>query len=272
VIEAGGPSPRVFYVCSARPDGSSTVAIGLGAVAAIDRRVVVIDRNLERPEQATLLDLDESPNLHDLAYGARLAPVNPDDIEASVQWRDGVGVLPGIADPSQADEITDHFLHALLASAAVRFDQVIVDLGGPPSRLPSLEVESVHLWVVSPSPLGLAALDKSLRRLEASGATWWRGAAVALNKVARLSFRDVDRVLERRYGMHVVGELPWAADYWRTVEATHSVRALSVPLPDGRRYKRTYGAEALSTREALQTLASNLSRATRHASTALMEA
>jgi Mrp family chromosome partitioning ATPase len=263
----------VIGVFSARPDGATSVALALAARLSEAHRVLAIDLNLERPELATLLDVDESPNVYQLAYQSRLGAVRGDELEAHMQWHDGMGVLSGAwLSPSQREEISDHFVDGLLTTAAASFDHIILDLGRTRGELPAALVGSTLAWVVTPSPLGMAALDGSVRQLEAPGCEWMGSAKVVLNRVSDRSWRGVERFIEREYGMEVTGQIPLAAEFWQDVETTHSLRALRVPIPDRKRFVRAYGAEAWVVRQALDKLAEALAEPRRTPSARAVEA
>jgi len=231
------------------------VALALAARLSEAHRVLAIDLNLERPELATLLDLDESPNVYQLAYQSRLSAVRGDELEAHVQWHDGIGVLTGCwLSSAQREEISDHFVDGLLTTAAASFDHVILDLGRTRGELPTALVGNTLAWVVTPSPLGMAALDSSVRQLEALGCEWIGSAKVVLNRVSDRSWRGVERFIEREYGMEVTGQIHLATGFWQDVEISHSLRALRVPIPDRKRFVRAYGAEAWLVRQALDKL------------------
>lgn len=255
-MEARRPGcPSVLSLLSARPDGATTVALGLAGAMAPDRRVLIVDRAFEREEVAAQLDLQERPGLYELAYRSRLAPVSGNELETHVQWRDGVGVVAGITSPAHREEVTDHFMDALLTTATAHFDCVLVDLGRVPTALPASLVNSRLLWVVNPTPVGMWALDRAFRRLEADDVPWRTEVEIVLNQMEELRFPHLDRFIAHKYGLRVAGELPWAPGYWRGVAWRHSVRALSSPLPDGDRFRRTYGVEAATTRRAFRRLA-----------------
>jgi Mrp family chromosome partitioning ATPase len=267
------PEPPIISVLSARPDGATSLALALAARLSAEGRVLVVDLCLERPEVAPLLDLDESPNLHQLAYQSRLAAVRAVDLEAQVQWRDGMAVLSGSwLLPAQREEITNQFVDELLGNAVTRFDRLVLDLGRPRPILPALVAGGLLVWVVTPSPLGMAALDRSIAQLDALGCAWRRSAKVVLNRVSDRSWQGIERFVEREYGMEVVGQMPLAPDFWQTVELSHSLRALSVPAPERKRFVRTYGTDAWTTRQALTRLTEELLPARQSASGAAVEA
>jgi Mrp family chromosome partitioning ATPase len=70
----------IVGVLSARPDGATSVALGLAARLSAHRRVITIDLSLHRPEVAALLNLDESAGVHRLASRSRLAGVTGADL------------------------------------------------------------------------------------------------------------------------------------------------------------------------------------------------
>ena len=245
----------VVSVFSARPDGATSVAVGLAAVLSQTSRVLVMDLCQHGPEVAPLLDVEDSPNVYELSFLARLSPVSGSELESHVQWRDGLGVLAGIWPAGQREEITDAFVDGLVSAAASRFDHVIVDLGRPRPTLPPALAGGVLTWVVSPSPLGMAALDHTVGAMREQNASWLRSASVVLNRVDERSWRDVERLIELEYGMRAVAKLPLADECWRALEKGHSIAPFSVPVTDRRRHQRTYGSDAWRTRQALEELA-----------------
>jgi MinD superfamily P-loop ATPase len=252
----------ITSVFSARPDGATSVALGLAARLSEDRRVLAVDLSLERPEVAPLLNLDESSGMYQLACRSRLAAVSLGELDAHVQWRDGIAVLAATwLLPEQRQEITDRFIDDLMVAAASGFDHVVVDLGRPRPNLPSSIGNGTLLWVTAPTPLGLAALDRSIGQLELLGWGWRSAARVVLNRVSGRSWRGVDRFIEREYRMEVAGQLPLAPEFWESVETTHSLQALRVPMPEPARFLRAHGSDALITRRALGQLKDVLSKA-----------
>jgi Mrp family chromosome partitioning ATPase len=251
-----GPERSVVSVFSARPDGATSIAAGLAAVLSRTARVLLIDLCAHGPEVAPLLDVEDSPNVYELSFLARLTPVSASDLEAQVQWRDGVGVLAGNwPQPEQREEITDVFVEGLMTTAASRFDHVIVDLGRPRATLPPALAGGVLLWVVTPSPLGMAALDRTVASLHEQEAVWLSSAKVVLNRVDERSWRDVERFIELEYRMPVVAQVPLADECWRALEKRHSLAPFCVPAPDRKRHQRDYGSDAWRIRQALEDLA-----------------
>jgi len=252
------PQGRLWGIVSARPDGATAVAAALAALLSAGSRTLLCDLNLERAEIAPLLDLDDSRSVYQLAYAAQLAPVTAEELEAHVSWHEGMAILPGPSEPGQADLISDHFLHSLLETATRRFDSVVLDVGRVRADVPAALSENSVLWVVAPSRLGLAAFDRTWRRLADEGAIWPAAARVVLNRVGRHSLASVPSFLDRNYGIQVLGELPDVPGFWQEVESTRSLQALSAQIPEQDRFKGAYGEEAVRLRAALQSLAQKL--------------
>ncbi len=253
------PSP--ITVVSARPDGASSIAAATAAVLSQAGRTLLVDLNLDRPEQAVLLDLDDSPNLFHLAYRSKLGPASSAELEDHLQWRDGIAVLPGIARSDDAVEVTDAFIDGLVATAARSYEHVVLDAGRPRLSLPSSLTAGVILWVIAPSPLGLAALDKAAGALEEAQSPWLARARVILNRVSERSLTGVERFVEREHGLRPAGQIPAASDFWADVELSHSLRALTVPMPTGDRYVKAYGGAALAVRRAIESMLDSLREA-----------
>ena len=248
----------VFGIFSARADGATTVSVGLAAVLSQSSRTLLIDLNLQLSEVAALLDLDSSRNLFHLAYNAQLAPVDGDDLEGHLSWRDGIGVLPGIRKPEHAESISDHFISGLLEAATKRFDNVVLDLGRVRDELPAAVSSGQLLWVVSPTPLGMDALDRRYWQLDDAGPSWLQSARIVLNRVNESSLVGTDRYIEREYELKVAGTIPDTPDFWRRVDLQHSPRALNASDPKHPRYRKTHGEQALLARQAFEQLAEAL--------------
>ena len=248
-------------VFSARADGATTIAIGLAAVLSGRARTLLIDLNLDSPEIAPLLDLETSRSVFHLAYNAQLAPVAGEELEEHVSWRDGLAVLPGLIKPDQAEHISDHFLTGLLEAAGERFQHVVLDLGRVRSGFSAPVTAGELCWVVTPTPLGMDALERHFGRLEEAGCSWLKRTRLVLNRVREESLVGADRYAETEYGLATAASIPDAPDYWRRVELQHSPRALSVRDPEHPRYLKAHGENALVERRALEALAGTLASA-----------
>jgi len=245
-------------VMSARPDGATTIAAGIAAVLSRTGRTLLIDLNLDRPELAALLDVDEAPNLFHLAYRSKLGPASTDELEDHLQWRDGIGVLPGIARSDDAVEVSEPFIDGLVATAVRSFEHIVIDTGRPRPALPASLADGTLLWAMTPSPLGLAALDRTVRGLEEAQCAWLARARVIVNRESANSLAGVERFLEREQRLGTAGRVPLAPDYWGAVELTHSIRALTVPMPAADRYAKAYGDSAFAVRRAIEALIDSL--------------
>jgi hypothetical protein len=245
-------------VMSARADGATTVAVGLAAVLSARGKTLLIDLNFDNPEVAPLLDVDPEWGLFDLAHNAKLAPVSDSDLEQRLGRRDGLAVLPGISRDEDVERVTDHFLVGLFEAATRRFDHVVMDLGrirnGPRPPL----AKGVLLWVASPTPLGMDALERRYWRVEEHGHLWLRRTRLVINRHTDAALTGVEQYSLRQYDLSTAGVIPDGPDYWRRVQLTHSVSALNTPGTDDPRYERHYGSEALPARRALEELAQQI--------------
>lgn len=245
-------------VTSARPDGATTVALGLAAVLSATGRTLLIDLNFDQADIAPLLDIGQARTIYNLAFNAQLSPVDAKDLEDHVSWHEGLAVLPGIARRAHRHAIADHFINSLLEQALLQFDHVVVDLGRVRAECPSAIGQGSLLWVVCPGPLGIASVEKSTVDLAEEEAGWLASANAVLNRAGDDSFLGVDSFLEREYGLRVVGQLPNVPEYLKSAELSHSLRALSVPIADDRLQVKRYGAGSLALRRGLEVLARSL--------------
>ena len=245
----------VLSIVSANGAGATSIAAGLAAVLARDGRVLLLDLNPELAQMAALLDLDDRTNVYHLAHEARLEPVNAAVLEDQVRWHEGMAVLPGAADPEQAREIRDHFVNGLLDAASERFPSVVIDLGRVRPDLPRSATRGAMLWVVTPSPLGLAAFDRRFQQMKAAEAPWLERVHAVVNQEAEDSLAGVPGFLIREYGVPVLGTVPYEPGFWRSVELWHSLHPLGAVVQDEARFLSWFGRSALRTRRAIEALA-----------------
>jgi len=219
-----------------------------------------VDLNLANSEVATFLDLDESKTIYHLAYAAQLAPISNDDLREQLQWRDGLAILPGITHPLQREQITRHFLAELARALHDQFEVIVIDAGRVRPDLPEELASGAVLWVVSPQPRGLAALDRTWRMLDEPRVGWLDRVQIVLNRVSDAALADVPAFLRAEYELSTAGLVRDCPDYWRGAELAHSLRSLTVPLRDERRFVRLYGEQAPHLRADLEALAQRVAR------------
>src|SRR5260370_1457440 len=148
-MESGRPG-QLIAIVSARSDGATSLALGLGAVLGARHRTVLVDLNRDNAEIATFLNADESKSVYHLAYNAQLAAITEIELREHLQWQDGFAVLPGITDQRQAGQITPPFMGNLLQVLRTQFEVVLVDGGRPRQSLPSALSAGNVLSVVRP--------------------------------------------------------------------------------------------------------------------------
>ena len=246
--------PGSIGVTSARPDGATTLALGLAALLSRTDRTLLIDLNVERAEIAPLLDIEESRTVFHLAYNAQLSPVTQQELEDHLMWHEGLAVLPGVADLAQGQQIRSHFVAGLMEAARAGFKHVVCDLGRVRPDLPPAAVGEALLWAVAPTPLGIWAFDRAFRHAREAEAEWLGRALAVVTQEAADSLGGVPAYLNREYAIRVLGDLAYEPRFWRSVQVSNSIRALNVEIHDQARYLRAYGPDALRTREALERL------------------
>jgi MinD-like ATPase involved in chromosome partitioning or flagellar assembly len=249
---------RVVSVVSAHAAGATSIAAGLAGVLAREGRVLLADLNPELAQVAALLDLDDRTNVYHLAHGARLEPVSAAVLEDSVRWHEGLAVLPGAADHEQARQVRDHFVKGLLEAASARFPWVVNDLGRVRPDLSRAATSGAVLWVVTPSPLGLAAFDRRFQQMRAAEVPWLDRAQAIVNQEAEDSLAGVAEFIEREYALPVVGTVPYEPGFWRGVELSHTLQAFIAEVRDEGRFVSWFGRPAQRTRRALEAVAVRL--------------
>lgn len=246
---------RVVGVVSAHAAGATSIAAGLAGVLAGAGPVLLIDLNPELAQVAALLDLDDSTNVYHLAYDARLEPVSAAMLEDHVRWHQGLAVLPGAAEPEQARQVRDHFVNGLLDAASARYSWTVIDLGRVRPELHPAAISGALVWVVTPSPLGLAALDRRFQQMRAAEVPWLNRIHAVVNQEADDSLAGVAEFMGREYGMPVLGTVPYEPGFWRGVELSHSLQAFSAEVRDEGRFVSWFGRPGLRTRRALEAVA-----------------
>ncbi len=243
---------RTVGVVSAHAAGATSLATALAGVVSATGRTLLIDLNPELAQVAALLDIDDRSNVYHLAYEARLEPVTAGMLEDRVVWHEGLAVVPGPADHEQAHEVRDHFMNGLLNAAAARYGWVVIDLGRVHEQLYQAATADTVLWVVTPSPLGLAAFDRRFRQLRSADAPWLARVQAVVNQSAEDSLAGVLEFLEREYGVPVLGTVPYEPEFWRGLELSHSLQPCSSEIRDEGRFVSWFGRPALRVRRAVE--------------------
>ncbi len=249
---------RVVGVISAHAAGATSIAVGLAGVLARDGRVLLIDLNADLAQVAALLDLDDRTNLYHLAHDARLERVNVAMLEDHVRWHEGLAVLPGATEPEQARQIRDHFVNGLLDAAAAQFSWIVIDLGRVRTEVPRAATNGALVWVLTPSPLGLAAFDRRFQQMRAAEVPWLNRVGVVVNQEAEDSLAGVAEFLGREYGLPALGSVPYEPGFWRGVELSHSLQAFIAEVRDEGRFVSWFGRSALRSRRAVEGVARRL--------------
>ena len=252
------PHSNLIGVTSVRFAGATSMAAGIARRLSADERALLVDLNPDLPEQAALLDVDSRVNVYHLAHRAQLAAVSAAELEDHVRWHEGLAVLPGIADPSQATLLRDRFVAGLLDAAAEAFEWVVVDLGRARPDLPPAATRGHLLWVLTPSPLGLAAFDRRFGQMSSAGVSWLADLRVVINQMADDSLAGVADFLTAEHGITVAGTVPYEPGFWRGIELSHSLEAFSVEIREEARYVSWFGKEARRTRSAIEQIVERL--------------
>jgi Flp pilus assembly CpaE family ATPase len=249
---------KIVGVVSAHAAGATSLATGLAGVLSARDRALLVDLNPELAQVAALLDMDDRTNVYHLAHDARLEAVTARTLEERVRWHEGLAVLAGAADPEQARQVRDHFVNGLLDAASARYSWAVLDLGRVREELYPSATNGQLLWVVTPSPLGLAAFDRRFRQMRSAGAPWLAQVHAVVNQEADDSLAGVAEFLEREYDVPVLGTVPYEPEFWRGLELSHSLQAFCSELRDEGRFVSWFGRPALRVRRAVEAVASQL--------------
>jgi Flp pilus assembly CpaE family ATPase len=245
-------------IISARADGATTLSLALAAVLGARDRTALLDLNMLNSEVASFLDLDESSTVYHLAYNAQLGPITDEELRGHLQWHDGFALLPGIVDPFHREQVGQHFVGSLVAAVQRQFTSVVVDAGRADVSLPPVLAAGTVLWVVAPRPVGMAAFDRAYRVLDSTNSRWVDRVKVVLNRVSAETFAEVPGFIAAEYGLQVLAEVAECPRFWSRAELDHSLRALTGPVGDRRRFVLAYGEEALRVRTDLEVLVERL--------------
>lgn len=166
--------PRSMLVTSAHAkEGKSTTAWAVASsLARLDRRVLLIEGDLRRPNVHHLAQLDNTAGTSDLLVGAK----SLDEVIRPVTAPGGHTldiITSGPIPPSPTDLLGSGRLEAIMAELETRYQVVIID--GPPvlglADAPSLSAHAeATLFVVEADRSGRGSTKTALKRLRAAQA------------------------------------------------------------------------------------------------------
>ena len=166
--------PRSLLVTSAHPkEGKSTTSWAVASsLARLDRRVLLIDGDLRKPNVHRIAELGNSVGMSDLLVGAK-------SLDEVIHQATGAGghtldvITSGPIPPNPTDLLGAGRLEAILAELETRYQVVVID--GPPvlglADAPSLSANAeATLFVVEADRSGRGSTKTALKRLRAAQA------------------------------------------------------------------------------------------------------
>ncbi|WP_346105637.1 polysaccharide biosynthesis tyrosine autokinase [Pseudonocardia alni] len=123
-VDIDNPNKVLLVTSSQSGEGKSTTVANLAsALSAAGKRVLIIEADLRRPRQASLLGLDASVGLTQI-FSERLAAR-----DVTQQWGGGVFdvILAGHIPPNPSELLGSQHMQLLLDDARRRYDYVLVD-------------------------------------------------------------------------------------------------------------------------------------------------
>lgn len=185
--ERGG---RILAVTGAKGGtGTSTVALHLAlqAVSAKpDDNIVLIDFDLQKPDQSVLLDVPRSRDLTDLlGVVEELTPRHLEDVVFS--HPSGLRMLLGPRHGEQGELVTEFAARQIVSMLATRSDLVIMDLGSVigEAGATALEMADDILVVSTPDVLSLRGVHRLTELWDRLGIRAEGSTRVLLNRVSR---------------------------------------------------------------------------------------
>lgn len=181
---------RIIAVAGAKGGtGASTTALHL-ALTAIDARpheqVVLIDLDLQKPDQSVLLDVPRSRELTDLLpVIEELTPRHLDDVLYSHSG--GLRLLLGPRNGEQGELVTEFAARQIISMLATRSDLVVIDLGSiiGEAGATALEMADDILVVSTPDVLSLRGVHRLTELWDRLGIRAEGNTRVLLNRVSR---------------------------------------------------------------------------------------
>ena len=172
-VPAGEPARKgriVSFMGARGGSGVTALATQMGLLWAARARVCLIDLDVQFGNAALYLDLAPQLGLLDaLSAGSRL----DGELLASVSvtHESGLDILAAPADVAPLDSVSVAFVEALLATAAQRYDIVLIDLpkNWVPWSVRALELSDLTVLVTARSVSGLHQTKRQLAVIEANG-------------------------------------------------------------------------------------------------------
>lgn len=181
---------RIIAVAGAKGGtGASTAALHLALTAVGARpqeQVVLIDLDLQKPDQSVLLDIPRTRELTDLLpVIEELTPRHLEDVLYS--HPDGLRLLLGPRNGEQGELVTEFAARQIISMLATRSDLVVIDLGSVigEAGATALEMADDILIVSTPDVLSLRGVHRLTELWDRLGIRAEGSTRVLLNRVSR---------------------------------------------------------------------------------------
>ncbi|QKE85410.1 AAA family ATPase [Arthrobacter sp. NEB 688] len=201
IAQASSARGKVLAVVGAKGGvGTTTLATHLALdhlTANPNRRVCVVDLDLEKGDVSAVLDVRQAVSIADLAkvhQDLSGSIVN----DAVVQHECGLNLLLGPADVRLTELITAEALRPIFALLRREFDLVLVDGGGSvsPAQASVVELADETIVVTTADVLAVRAMRKRILAWEALGVTDESSLRIIVNKVDRTSIFPASAVAQ----------------------------------------------------------------------------
>lgn len=201
IAQASSARGKVLaFVGSKGGVGTTTVATHLAIdhlVANPDRRVCLVDLDLEKGDVSAVLEVRQAVSVADLAKVHQdLSSTTVND--AIVQHESGLNLLLSPADVRLTEIITAEALRPIFALLRREFDLIVVDAGGSvsPAQATVVELADDTVVVTTADVLAVRAMRKRILAWEALGVVDESGLRVVVNKVDRTSIFPASAVAQ----------------------------------------------------------------------------
>ena len=213
IAQAGSARGKVMAVVGAKGGvGTTTLATHLALdhlTANPNRRVCLVDLDLEKGDVSAVLDVRQAVSIADLAkvhQDLSGSTVN----DAVVQHECGLNLLLGPADVRLTELITAEALRPIFALLRREFDLVVVDGGGSvsPAQASVVELADETVVVTTADVLAVRAMRKRILAWEALGVTDESALRVIVNKVDRSSIFPASAVAQLTSAVVLTATVP----------------------------------------------------------------